>query len=52
MYTSAFTAYVVMIVREADAIQFLTLAQNIGLLFGAVFWGFGCDIFGRRWACM
>jgi hypothetical protein len=30
--------------------QYLTLAQNIGLLFGAVFWGFGCDIFGRRWA--
>ncbi|KAI8937087.1 hypothetical protein NX059_006303 [Plenodomus lindquistii] len=29
---------------------FLQLAQNIGLLFGAVFWGFGCDIFGRRWA--
>jgi len=29
---------------------FLTLAQNIGLLVGAVFWGFGCDIFGRRWA--
>ncbi|KAK7754934.1 hypothetical protein SLS62_003018 [Diatrype stigma] len=28
----------------------LTLAQNIGLLAGAVFWGFGCDIFGRRWA--
>lgn len=28
----------------------LTLAQNIGLLVGAVFWGFGCDIFGRRWA--
>ncbi|CAG8308219.1 unnamed protein product [Penicillium salamii] len=28
----------------------LTLAQNIGLLIGAVFWGFGCDIFGRRWA--
>lgn len=26
------------------------MAQNIGLLFGAVFWGFGCDIFGRRWA--
>lgn len=26
----------------------LTLAQNIGLLFGAMFWGFGCDIFGRR----
>ncbi|KNG49632.1 sugar transporter [Stemphylium lycopersici] len=29
---------------------FLTLSQNIGLLFGAVLWGFGCDIFGRRWA--
>ncbi|KAJ4305337.1 hypothetical protein N0V90_000868 [Kalmusia sp. IMI 367209] len=29
---------------------YLTLAQNIGLLVGAIFWGFGCDIFGRRWA--
>ena len=29
---------------------FLTLAQNIGLLAGAIFWGFGCDVFGRRWA--
>ncbi|KAJ5580237.1 uncharacterized protein N7459_006222 [Penicillium hispanicum] len=28
----------------------LTLAQNIGLLVGAVLWGFGCDVFGRRWA--
>lgn len=28
----------------------LTLAQNIGLLVGAVFWGFGCDIWGRKWA--
>ena len=27
----------------------LTLAQNIGLLIGAMFWGFGCDIFGRKW---
>jgi MFS family permease len=27
----------------------LTLAQNIGLLIGAVFWGFGTDVFGRRW---
>ena len=26
----------------------LTLAQNIGLLVGAGFWGFGSDIFGRR----
>lgn len=30
--------------------EFLTLSQNIGLLFGAVFWGFGCDIFGRKLA--
>ncbi|KAF2133457.1 membrane transporter [Dothidotthia symphoricarpi CBS 119687] len=29
---------------------YLTLAQNIGLLVGVIFWGFGCDIFGRRWA--
>lgn len=28
----------------------LTLAQNIGLLIGALFWGFSCDFFGRRWA--
>lgn len=30
--------------------EFLTLSQNIGLLVGAIFWGFGCDVFGRRWA--
>ncbi|KAJ5037976.1 uncharacterized protein L3040_006852 [Drepanopeziza brunnea f. sp. 'multigermtubi'] len=29
---------------------YLPLAQNIGLLLGAMFWGFGCDVFGRRWA--
>ncbi|TVY40409.1 putative MFS-type transporter [Lachnellula subtilissima] len=28
----------------------LSLSQNIGLLAGAVFWGFGCDIWGRKWA--
>ncbi len=28
----------------------LSLSQNIGLLAGAIFWGFGCDIFGRKWA--
>lgn len=28
----------------------LSLAQNIGLLFGAIFWGFGCDVFGRKLA--
>ncbi|PWN43781.1 MFS general substrate transporter [Ceraceosorus guamensis] len=33
-----------------DRPPLLTLAQNIGLLVGAVFWGFGADIFGRRWA--
>ncbi|KAI0158301.1 major facilitator superfamily domain-containing protein [Xylariaceae sp. FL1272] len=29
---------------------FLSLSQNLGLLAGAIFWGFGCDVFGRRWA--
>ena len=33
-----------------DKPPLLSLAQNIGLLAGAMFWGFGCDIFGRRWA--
>ncbi|KAJ4316296.1 hypothetical protein N0V94_005505 [Neodidymelliopsis sp. IMI 364377] len=33
-----------------DRPPLLTLSQNIGLLIGAIFWGFGCDIFGRRWA--
>lgn len=28
----------------------ITLAQNIGLFVGAFFWGFGCDLFGRKWA--
>lgn len=28
----------------------LSLSQNIGLLVGAIFWGFGCDLFGRRLA--
>jgi MFS family permease len=28
----------------------LTLAQNIGLLVGAMFWGFGTDVFGRKQA--
>ncbi|KAJ5481089.1 MFS siderochrome iron transporter 1 [Penicillium diatomitis] len=35
---------------HAPRAPLLTLAQNIGLLVGAVFWGFGCDIFGRKWA--
>ncbi|OCH87181.1 MFS general substrate transporter [Obba rivulosa] len=29
---------------------FLSLALNIGLLVGAIFWAFGCDIWGRRWS--
>ncbi|KAI0920327.1 MFS sugar transporter [Taiwanofungus camphoratus] len=29
---------------------FLSLALNIGLFVGAVFWGLGCDIWGRRWS--
>jgi hypothetical protein len=28
---------------------FLKLGQNIGLLVGAVFWGIGSDIWGRRY---
>lgn len=31
-------------------VAYIILAQNIGLLTGAFFWGFGCDIFGRKWA--
>ncbi|KAL1739107.1 major facilitator superfamily domain-containing protein, partial [Schizophyllum fasciatum] len=30
--------------------SYLTLAANIGLLVGAAFWGFGCDVFVYRWA--
>lgn len=29
---------------------FLSLASNIGLFAGAVIWGIGCDIWGRRWS--
>ena len=32
-----------------DRPPIFTLSQNIGLLIGAAFWGFGCDIFGRKW---
>ncbi|KAK7681656.1 MFS sugar transporter [Cerrena zonata] len=28
----------------------LKLAQNIGLLVGAAFWGVACDVWGRQWA--
>ncbi|KAJ8590339.1 hypothetical protein M405DRAFT_737007 [Rhizopogon salebrosus TDB-379] len=30
---------------------FLSLASNVGLLVGAVFWGLGCDIWGWRYVC-
>ncbi|EEH50550.1 uncharacterized protein PADG_06629 [Paracoccidioides brasiliensis Pb18] len=33
-----------------DRPPYLPLAQSLGLLVGAVFWGFSCDIYGRRWA--
>ncbi|KAL0952893.1 hypothetical protein HGRIS_007112 [Hohenbuehelia grisea] len=29
---------------------FLSLAANIGLLVGAIVWGIGCDIWGRKWS--
>lgn len=35
---------------DLDKPPLLSLAQNVGLLVGAMFWGFGCDVFGRRWA--
>lgn len=31
---------------------FLSLALNIGLFIGAVFWGLGCDIWGRRFVLL
>lgn len=27
---------------------YLSLAMNVGLLVGAIFWSFGCDIWGRK----
>ena len=36
--------------RSSNRTPLITLAQNIGLFAGALFWGFGCDIFGRKWA--
>ena len=29
---------------------YLSLALNIGLFAGAVIWGIGCDVWGRRWS--
>ncbi|CAH7668874.1 major facilitator superfamily domain-containing protein [Phakopsora pachyrhizi] len=33
---------------NVDQPPLLTLTQCIGLLVGALFWGFGCDLFGRK----
>ncbi|KAI0770092.1 MFS general substrate transporter [Fomes fomentarius] len=40
------------VIREFPGFQgpFLILGQTIGLFLGAVFWGVGCDIWGRRWS--
>jgi hypothetical protein len=35
---------------NVDRPPLLSLAQNIGLLVGAIWWGFSCDIFGRKYA--
>jgi len=29
---------------------YLSLALNVGLFVGAVVWGIGCDVWGRRWS--
>ena len=36
--------------KTSTQMPLITLAQNIGLFVGAFFWGFGCDLFGRKWA--
>ncbi|KAL4064816.1 major facilitator superfamily domain-containing protein [Scleroderma yunnanense] len=30
--------------------EWMSLAQALGLLVGALFWGVGCDVWGRRWS--
>ncbi|KAL4072126.1 major facilitator superfamily domain-containing protein [Scleroderma citrinum] len=30
--------------------EWMLLAQSLGLLAGAIFWGVGCDMWGRRWS--
>ncbi|KAL4064381.1 MFS general substrate transporter [Scleroderma citrinum] len=30
--------------------EWMLLAQSFGLLAGAIFWGIGCDVWGRRWS--
>lgn len=51
------TSYILQRLTEKDLVHFpparapyLTLAQNLGLLAGALFWSLSADIIGRRWA--
>lgn len=51
------TSYLLQRLNEVDKVHFppgrapyLTLAQNLGLLFGAAFWSLSADIIGRKWA--
>ncbi|SGZ52182.1 CIC11C00000002613 [Sungouiella intermedia] len=51
------TSYILQRLVEKDKVHYpvgrapyLTLAQNLGLLAGALFWSLSADIVGRRWA--
>lgn len=51
------TSYILQRLTEKDLVHYppdrapyLTLAQNLGLLAGALFWSLSADIIGRRWA--
>lgn len=51
------TSYILQRLVESDKVHYptgrapyLTLAQNLGLLAGALFWSLSSDIIGRRWA--
>lgn len=51
------TSYILQRLVEVDKVHYpvgrapyLTLAQNLGLLAGALFWSLSADIIGRRWA--
>ncbi|KAI6006136.1 major facilitator superfamily domain-containing protein [Pisolithus albus] len=39
------------VTREFNVLgEWMLLGQALGLLVGAVFWGVGCDVWGRRWS--
>lgn len=51
------TSYILQRLNEVDGVHYptgrapyLTLAQNLGLLLGALVWSLSSDIIGRRWA--